>query len=341
MAQIQKKFIAANAVDGSKIRLLNAESLRARNFADSGDINILSVDVNDRIVFASVPQSPSDAVASNDLVRFSQLSSVTYTGGDMITVSSNVISVDLSASGGLSSTNPGNAAGQLQINVDNSSIEISTNALRVKAGGITNAMIASAAGISVNKLEALTVSSPVRSDASGFLTTGAIALGSEVSGTLPIANGGTGQVTASAAFDALSPMTTAGDIIIGGASGTGTRLAAGTDGFILTMVSGAPAWAADSSANKTMLSEQITLSGGDITAQFVDLAHPVLGASASVNSLSMSVAGGPQQVKTVDFSVSLTGGSGGVGRITFLGDLATAGAAELIAGDILLVQYEY
>lgn len=45
---------------------------------------------------------------------------------------------------------------------------------------------------------------------------------------LPIGNGGTGQTTKAPAFDALQPMTTAGDIIYGGASGTGTRLATGT-----------------------------------------------------------------------------------------------------------------
>jgi hypothetical protein len=43
-----------------------------------------------------------------------------------------------------------------------------------------------------------------------------------------IAQGGTGQTTASAAFDALSPMTTLGDTIHGGAAGTGTRLAGNT-----------------------------------------------------------------------------------------------------------------
>jgi hypothetical protein len=50
----------------------------------------------------------------------------------------------------------------------------------------------------------------------------------QASGTLAIANGGTGQTTASAAFNALSPMTTAGDLIYGGVSGAGTRLGAGT-----------------------------------------------------------------------------------------------------------------
>lgn len=49
-----------------------------------------------------------------------------------------------------------------------------------------------------------------------------------VTGVVDIANGGTGQVTAAAAFNALSPMTDAGDIIIAGNGGVGTRLAKGT-----------------------------------------------------------------------------------------------------------------
>lgn len=43
-----------------------------------------------------------------------------------------------------------------------------------------------------------------------------------------------------------NPMTTAGDIIIGGASGSPARLAAGTNGYVLTIASGAPTWAAAS-----------------------------------------------------------------------------------------------
>lgn len=43
-----------------------------------------------------------------------------------------------------------------------------------------------------------------------------------------------------------NPMTTAGDIIVGGASGAPTRLPKGTDGQIMKMVSGAPAWANES-----------------------------------------------------------------------------------------------
>lgn len=63
---------------------------------------------------------------------------------------------------------------------------------------------------------------------------------------ITIADGGTGASTKASAFDALSPMTTSGDIIYGGASGTGTRLAKGTDGQVLTLASGVPSWAAAS-----------------------------------------------------------------------------------------------
>jgi hypothetical protein len=59
-----------------------------------------------------------------------------------------------------------------------------------------------------------------------------------------IVGGGTGSSTASGAFNNLSPMTTGGDIIYGGASGTGTRLANGTTGQVLTSAGGtaAPTW---------------------------------------------------------------------------------------------------
>lgn len=56
---------------------------------------------------------------------------------------------------------------------------------------------------------------------------------------VPIASGGTGQITKAAAFDALSPLTTAGDFLYGGTAGTGTRLAAGT-GFLTGNGASAP-----------------------------------------------------------------------------------------------------
>lgn len=58
---------------------------------------------------------------------------------------------------------------------------------------------------------------------------------------------GTGEwVNENSASGFSNPMTTAGDIIKGGTAGVAERLAIGTNGHVLTVVSGAPAWAAAS-----------------------------------------------------------------------------------------------
>lgn len=51
-----------------------------------------------------------------------------------------------------------------------------------------------------------------------------------------------GSAWAAATSGMTNPMTTSGDVIYGGASGAPTRLAAGTNGYVLTMVAGIPAW---------------------------------------------------------------------------------------------------
>jgi hypothetical protein len=73
-------------------------------------------------------------------------------------------------------------------------------------------------------------------------TSGTITL----AGTLAIANGGTGQTTQTAAFDALSPLTTKGDLVAHDGTDN-VRLAVGTNGYVLTADSTAAsgvAWAA-------------------------------------------------------------------------------------------------
>jgi hypothetical protein len=57
-----------------------------------------------------------------------------------------------------------------------------------------------------------------------------------------IAQGGTGQTTAAAAFDALNPMTTVGDIIYEGTGPTATRLGIGSTNQVLTVIAGIPSW---------------------------------------------------------------------------------------------------
>jgi len=88
-------------------------------------------------------------------------------------------------------------------------------------------------------------------------------------GTLPIGGGGTGQTTASAAFDALSGLTVAGDIIIGGASGARSKLAIGTANQLLRTNSGAtaPEWASTLSG-LTLTSP--TINGATLATSIID-----------------------------------------------------------------------
>jgi hypothetical protein len=87
------------------------------------------------------------------------------------------------------------------------------------------------------------------------------------SGVLPIANGGTGAGTKAAAFDALSPMTSSGDIIYGGTSGTGTRLAKGTDGQIMMLTGGVPTWSAapNPGSSVTEIGDEISATAAQTT----------------------------------------------------------------------------
>jgi len=63
---------------------------------------------------------------------------------------------------------------------------------------------------------------------------------------LPIASGGTGQTSASAAFNALSPITTTGDLILGNGSNSATRLGIGSNGYVLTSNGTTASWQAAS-----------------------------------------------------------------------------------------------
>lgn len=67
---------------------------------------------------------------------------------------------------------------------------------------------------------------------SGNLTLGGtlsgVSLTTQVTGTLPLANGGTGATTKAAAFNALSPVSATGDLIIGNGVNSNTRLAIGS-----------------------------------------------------------------------------------------------------------------
>ena len=63
-------------------------------------------------------------------------------------------------------------------------------------------------------------------------------------GTLPVLAGGTGQTSAANAFNALSPITTTGDLIVGNGTNSATRFGIGSSGYVLSSNGSTVAWTA-------------------------------------------------------------------------------------------------
>lgn len=160
----------------------------------------------------------------------------------------------------------------------------------------------------------------------GISATGHAHAASDItSGTLGVARGGTGAATASAAFDALSPMTTSGDVIYGGASGTGTRLAAGTNGHVLTLAAGVPSWAAQAG-------------GGDMSASTYDpatIAEQLVGLTATQTLTNKTIDTASNTITVVEADISDLGSyiTGITGEP--LSDLSDVTITGIASGELL------
>jgi len=119
-------------------------------------------------------------------------------------------------------------------------------------GNGTSAAGITAAGTTGQVLIATTSSAP---------SWGSVPAGS-ITGTLPIANGGTGQTTAADAFNALDPMTTTGDMIYASAANTAARLGVGSTGQVLTVAGGIPSWSTPSTGAGTITRTDFTATSG-------------------------------------------------------------------------------
>jgi len=122
-----------------------------------------------------------------------------------------------------------------------------------------------------------------------------VSLTTGVTGALPILNGGTGQTTKAAGFDALQPMTTGGDLIYGGASGTGTRLPNGSSGQFLKSNGGtaAPSWGNPTIQLLTPNIQTFTTGSGTYGLSyyfFVTSANATVGATYTNNAQTFTVA---------------------------------------------------
>ena len=233
-------------------------------------------------------------------------------------------------------TNP-SAIRYPQINADNSVSSIDAVTLRTNIGAGTVAQVTGSGTV-----QGITLSGNVTSTGSLTLSgsLSAVNLTSQVSNTLPIANGGTNTTT--------TP--TAGGV----AYGTGTAYAftaAGTLGYVLTSNgSGAPTWAAPASTGVTTISFGSTgLTPSSPTSSAVTVAG-ILNVGSGGTGITAGVQGGVlyfSGTTTVASSASLTlnnlvigGGTGapttattGTGVLTALGtNTGTAGAFVVNGG---------
>ena len=179
---------------------------------------------------------------------------VTVTAGDKALIvwnGSDFVRVGASAGGSTTQVqynNSGNLAGSANMTFDGTKLTVGNildSGLTASQAVFTDASknLISVATTGTGNVVLATAPTLTLANATGLpLSTG-------VSGQLPVANGGTGSNTANGGFNALSPMTTAGDMIYGGLAGAGTRLAVGSNGNVLTVSGGAPVWAAAASTS--------------------------------------------------------------------------------------------
>lgn len=108
---------------------------------------------------------------------------------------------------------------------------------------------------------------------------------------VPIANGGTGQTTASAAFNALSPITTTGDLIIGNGAGSATRLPIGTNGYVLTSNGTTATWAASTGGVTSFSGGTTGLTPSTATTGAITLGGTLAIANGGTNGSATPTAG--------------------------------------------------
>ncbi len=257
-------------------------------------------------------------LSSSAGITVDQLASKTTTlGSTTMTLGGTVTSVT-----GLTSVTSTGFTGALTGNASTATtLATSRNINGIAFNGSADITIAADA----NTLTGTTLASNVVS--SSLTSVGTITTGVWSGTAIAIAKGGTGATTKAAAFDALSPMTTSGDIIYGGTSGTGTRLGIGTNGQVLTLASGVPSWASPTGITAlAAIGSTPNANGGTISGTTFNL-QPADATNGGILTAGTQTIGGS---KTFSATVSA---SGAIARgVNFAPTLTASANDDILVG---------
>jgi hypothetical protein len=177
-----------------------------------------------------------------------------YFAGTGLTLAANTFSITntgvSAATYGSATTTPAiavNAQGQIT-SATNTTITPAIGSITGLGTGVATALAINTGSVG----SVLVNGGPLGTPASGDFTSGSFTwptfnqnttgTAAGLSTTLAIGSGGTGQTTASAAFNALSPITTTGDLIIGNGSNSATRLGIGANNTVLSSNGTTASW---------------------------------------------------------------------------------------------------
>jgi hypothetical protein len=253
------------------------------NEVDQGDL-ILVINGTQNANTSWVQQTPLPITIGTTSIVFIQFAAVqTYTAGTGLTLATNQFSIANTGTAGTYGS-----ASQVPIFVTNAQGQVTS---------VTNTNIA----------------------ISGSAVTGNISgNAANVTGTVAIGNGGTGQTSKTAAFDALSPATTKGDLIAyDGADNV--RFPVGTNGYVLTAdstkSSGLSWTAVTGTGTVTSVAATVpsflTVTGSPITAAGT-LAIALASTPTNGQLLIGNGSGFSYATLTAGFGITITNGSGSI-----------------------------
>lgn len=353
MSQVKKKFIEDNAVDGAKIRLLNNQTLRARNAAGTSDIDLLKVDGTDQLIAlrqlmadAALPIPSADKeyatieyiknfvqgkTDAKDAVHAVADTPVPLTGAGALVVddvnfgtTTSTPKKRLLRAGEADPKDNGifdytYAAGNYTLTRSadfDEDAEVTNGAYTVVSGGT----------VYMGYQMVLVTADPIQVGVTdlnfaGMPTTMQLTAGDMMS---RVGNDFTLDLASVSALESTNPGNPAGQLRVRVDQSAlekdkSTRIDTGSNALVA----------------KKAKRELFTLSAGDITNGYIDLANV-----AGDGSVVLGVAGAGEQIEGVDFTVNYTGGTSSKTRVLFAGGLAVGGVSALAAGDVVQVSYE-